>query len=93
MKPKQAEICESFTYKVTDYDHVNKIYTLKNIKTGEEIKMVKYDFDARLAEQQRAARKNARRENEKAHFLFDYGGRPSWFYAGGGNITHDIGYP
>jgi hypothetical protein len=51
MKRKHSEINESFTYKVSDYDHKEKIYTLKNKITGRVIKMAKEDFEARLREQ------------------------------------------
>jgi hypothetical protein len=55
MKRKRTAVCESFLYKITDYDPVHKIYTLKNKKTGRVITMPKEDFDARLAEQEKAA--------------------------------------
>jgi hypothetical protein len=42
---------ESFMYKVISYDHIHKIYTLENKKTGAVINMPKDDFENRLAEQ------------------------------------------
>jgi hypothetical protein len=51
MGRKHDETNESFLYKVIDYDHKRKVYTLKNRKTGAVIEMPKDDFDNRLIEQ------------------------------------------
>jgi hypothetical protein len=51
MQRKQAEVNESFMYGVVDYDHMRRVYTLKNRRTGAVIEMQKDDLDSRLAGQ------------------------------------------
>ena len=52
---KRAEVNKSFLFEIVDFDHIKKIYTLKNRKNGRIIKLEKDDFDARFAEQQKTA--------------------------------------
>ena len=51
-------MCDAFTFKAISFDQVKKLYTLKNIKTG-EIKVVsKEDYDYYLEEASKKKRKN-----------------------------------